>query len=149
MVSFTLLPLYPRRRAAGTLWIGSWVDPRAGLDEMEMWTFLTPPGLELRPLCRPACKQSLYRPSYRGCIISTHYTHNICPLIVERRLWIWKENLIVAKFRNSQVSLPDPIFPTIRWKIHYYSDHKNTINRHHSSSYCNVNESHMNYNTVF
>jgi hypothetical protein len=33
---------------AGTHWIGGWVDPRAGLDDMEKWKFFTLPGLELR-----------------------------------------------------------------------------------------------------
>jgi hypothetical protein len=30
------------------------VDPRAGLDDMEKWKFLTLPGLEPQPLSRPA-----------------------------------------------------------------------------------------------
>jgi hypothetical protein len=48
VVSFTPLPLYPRERAPGTHFIGGWVDPRAGLDDMEKWKlFFTLPGLEL------------------------------------------------------------------------------------------------------
>jgi hypothetical protein len=35
VVSFTSRPLYPRERASGTHCIGRWVDPRAGLDDME------------------------------------------------------------------------------------------------------------------
>jgi hypothetical protein len=38
----------------GTHWIGGWVDLRAGLDDLEKRKFLTLPGLELRPLGRPA-----------------------------------------------------------------------------------------------
>jgi hypothetical protein len=53
-------------RAAGTRWIGGWVNPRTGLDDTEKWKFLPPPGLELRPLGRPARSQSLYRLSYPG-----------------------------------------------------------------------------------
>jgi hypothetical protein len=34
-VSFTPRPLYPRERAPSTHCIGGWVDPRAGLDDME------------------------------------------------------------------------------------------------------------------
>jgi hypothetical protein len=34
-------------RATCTHWIGDWVDPRAGLDEVEKRIFLTLPGLEL------------------------------------------------------------------------------------------------------
>jgi hypothetical protein len=40
-------PLYPRERAPGTHFIGGWVDPTAGLDDMEQWTFFTLPGFEL------------------------------------------------------------------------------------------------------
>jgi hypothetical protein len=47
VVSFTPLPLYPRERAPDTHFIGGWVDPRAGLDDMEKWKFFTLPGLEL------------------------------------------------------------------------------------------------------
>jgi hypothetical protein len=32
------------------------VGPRTGLDDVEMRKFLTPPGHELLPLCRPARK---------------------------------------------------------------------------------------------
>jgi hypothetical protein len=42
------------------------VGPRAGLDDVEKRKFLTLPGLELRPLGRPARNQSLYRLSYPG-----------------------------------------------------------------------------------
>jgi hypothetical protein len=41
-------------RAPGTHWIGGWVDLRAGLDDLEKRKFLSLPGLELRPLGRPA-----------------------------------------------------------------------------------------------
>jgi hypothetical protein len=44
----------PGERAPGTHWIGGWVGPRAGLDDVEKGKFLTLPGLELRPLGRPA-----------------------------------------------------------------------------------------------
>jgi hypothetical protein len=42
------------------------VEPRAGLDDVEKRKFLKVPGLELRPLGRPARKQSLYRLLYPG-----------------------------------------------------------------------------------
>jgi hypothetical protein len=48
----------PGERSSGTYWIGGWVDPRAGLNDIEKRKFLTLPGLELRPLCRPARSQS-------------------------------------------------------------------------------------------
>jgi hypothetical protein len=51
-------------KAPGTYWIGGWVDPRAGLDDVEKRKYLTLPGLELRPLGRPARSQSLHRLLY-------------------------------------------------------------------------------------
>jgi hypothetical protein len=41
--------IYHRERDPGTYFIGGWVDPRAGLDDMEKWKFLSLPGLELTP----------------------------------------------------------------------------------------------------
>jgi hypothetical protein len=49
-----------------TLWMGGWVGPRAGVDDVEKRKFLTVPGLELRTLGHPACNQSLYRLRYPG-----------------------------------------------------------------------------------
>jgi hypothetical protein len=49
----------PGERAHGTPWIGGWVGPRAGLDDVEKRKFLTLPALELRPLRRPAPSQLL------------------------------------------------------------------------------------------
>jgi hypothetical protein len=71
MVSFTPRPLYPRERAPGTHWIGGWVNPRVGLDDVEKRNFLTLPGLELRPLGRPARSQLPYRLRYLGSDIAT------------------------------------------------------------------------------
>jgi hypothetical protein len=48
----------------GTHCIGDWVDPRAGLEDVEKRKFFTLLGLELRPLGRPVCSQSLYRLRY-------------------------------------------------------------------------------------
>jgi hypothetical protein len=56
----------PGEKTPGTQWIGGWVGPRAGLDDVEKRKFLTLPGLELRLLGRPARSQSLYRLSYPG-----------------------------------------------------------------------------------
>jgi hypothetical protein len=60
----------PEERAPGTHWIGCWMDPRAGLDDVEKRKFLTLLGLELRTLGRPACSQSLYRLRYPGSKLS-------------------------------------------------------------------------------
>jgi hypothetical protein len=53
----------PWERAPSTHWIGGWVDPRAGLDNVEKRKFFTLPGLglELQLIGHPACSQSLYR----------------------------------------------------------------------------------------
>jgi hypothetical protein len=56
----------PGERAPGTHWKGGWVNPRAGLDDVEKRKFLTLPGLELSFLGRPARSQSLYRLPYPG-----------------------------------------------------------------------------------
>jgi hypothetical protein len=56
----------PGERAHGTHWIGGWVDPRTGLDDVEKRKFLTLLGLELRPLGRPARSWSLYRLRHPG-----------------------------------------------------------------------------------
>jgi hypothetical protein len=88
VVSFMPRPLYPQEKAPGTHWIGGWVKPRAGLDEMEKRKFLTLLGLELRPLGRPARSESLYRLRYPGSykiqqyisdlqVFATKYTGNI------------------------------------------------------------------------
>jgi hypothetical protein len=47
----------PGRFTPGTPWIGGWVNPRAGLDDVEKRKFLT----ELRPIDHPARSQSLSR----------------------------------------------------------------------------------------
>jgi hypothetical protein len=56
----------PGRFTPGTHCTGGWVEPRAGLDDVEKRKFLNLPGLELRPLIRPARSQSLYRLRYPG-----------------------------------------------------------------------------------
>jgi hypothetical protein len=50
MVSFTP----PGEVAPGVHWIGGWMGPRIGLDDVEKRKFVTLPGLELRPLRLPA-----------------------------------------------------------------------------------------------
>jgi hypothetical protein len=56
----------PGEGAPGSYWIGGWVGPRAGLDDVEKRKLLILPGLELRPLGRPARSQSLYLLRYLG-----------------------------------------------------------------------------------
>jgi hypothetical protein len=49
----------PRFQAPGTHWIGGWVGPRAGLDNVGKRKFLTLPGHQLQALGRPARSQLL------------------------------------------------------------------------------------------
>jgi hypothetical protein len=56
----------PAETAPGTFCIGGWVVPRAGLDNLEKWKFLSLLGLELWPLGCLAHIQSLYRLRYPG-----------------------------------------------------------------------------------
>jgi hypothetical protein len=54
-------------RAPGTHWIGSWVDPRAGMDDMEKWKFLTLLGLELRLQPESSCYTNWATTADTGC----------------------------------------------------------------------------------
>jgi hypothetical protein len=48
---------------------------RAGLGDMEKWTFLTIPGLELQPLCHPARSHSLAPGKIKNCNYSNINYH--------------------------------------------------------------------------
>jgi hypothetical protein len=52
-----LLPPPPQ---LGTHWVGGWVDPRVGLDNMGNLKFLILLGLEVRLLGRPASRHTDY-----------------------------------------------------------------------------------------
>jgi hypothetical protein len=56
----------PEEKAAGTHWIGGWLDPRTGMEDMEKRKFLPLPRPELQTRGRPVCSQSLYWLSYPG-----------------------------------------------------------------------------------
>jgi hypothetical protein len=56
------------RFAPCTHWIGDWVSPRDGLDDVEKRKFLTLPGFELQTLRCPGRSQSLYRLRYPGSL---------------------------------------------------------------------------------
>jgi hypothetical protein len=61
----------PGEIAPGTQWIVGWVDPRGGLDDLEKRKFLTLPGLELRPLSRPA----------RSYLYTDYATYDFIPVV--------------------------------------------------------------------
>jgi hypothetical protein len=54
----------PGERTPGTDWIGGWMDLRTDLNDAKKRKILPLPGLELRPLGRPARSQSLCRVHY-------------------------------------------------------------------------------------
>jgi hypothetical protein len=90
VVSFTFRSFYPGETAPGTHWLGGWMDPRKGLDDMEKRKFLTLTGLELRLLGRPTCSQSLYRLLYPGYLYVCIYIYiYIC---------IYKSNIITLPY---------------------------------------------------
>jgi hypothetical protein len=68
--------LPPWERFPGTHWIGGWVGPRVGLDDVEKRKLLTLTGFELRPLGRPTRNQSLYRLPYPGSYLGNLYLFN-------------------------------------------------------------------------
>jgi hypothetical protein len=53
----------PGERALGMHWIGGWVGPRTGLDDMKKRKFLTLSGFELRPVVQPVASR------YTNCTI--------------------------------------------------------------------------------
>jgi hypothetical protein len=64
-------------RFVGTDWRGEgWVDPRTGVGDVKKRKIFALPGLEFRPLCRPARSQSLYWLSYGGFIMTVGNTVN-------------------------------------------------------------------------
>jgi hypothetical protein len=56
VISFTPRPLYPGERHSGTHWMGGWMVPRAGLDDVEKRKFLNLPRLEIRSLSQKKIK---------------------------------------------------------------------------------------------
>jgi hypothetical protein len=140
VVSFTPLPLYswyPSNR--------SLTEPRAGLDGMEKWKFLTPSELDLGPLGYQARRQSFYRRRYPDSWI-----HQLCSFfkeLISTNYW----NIMKTVTRRFQemailccrVHLKGPYFwsydvrkatscvatqelPSILWnpKVHYHLYHE-------------------------
>jgi hypothetical protein len=100
------LPLW--ERALGTYWIGGWVNPRACLDDVEKRKFLTLPGFELRPLGRPAPRQSLYRLQYPCSPI------NIVHGPIRGTADVWKN----TKEVNIQIIITNIIFNNEAYHFH-------------------------------
>jgi hypothetical protein len=62
------------------------VGRRIGQEDVKNIKFLTQPGLELRPLSRPACSQSLYRLHYPGFLPS--YIGFFFKFVTEKKTFI-------------------------------------------------------------
>jgi hypothetical protein len=58
-------PSHPGPLTPGSHWIGGWMGPRTGLEDMENRKFLPLRELELQCLGRPARTQLLYRLTMR------------------------------------------------------------------------------------
>jgi hypothetical protein len=56
----------PEERTPAAHWMGGWVGPSAGLEDVEKRKFLFLPGLKFQHLGGPARSQSLYRLRYPG-----------------------------------------------------------------------------------
>jgi hypothetical protein len=72
--------IWPQLFTPGTHFIVGWVDPRAGLDDMEKWKFFTLPGLELplplvvQPVVSRYTDWAIPAPTYQFvCMITRKY----------------------------------------------------------------------------
>jgi hypothetical protein len=113
--------LPPEKAPPGSHWIGDWVDPRAGLEDVEKRKFLTLPGLELRPFGRTARSQSLYRLrlmfmctvfSAAFCEVSGLITPTSCPYSSTRHVSVSQgpsSNSPHKYARESRPRVPKPV----------------------------------------
>jgi hypothetical protein len=118
VVCFTPLPLYPQGKSPYTHWIRGCVGPRAGLDAMDIWKFLTLLELELRPLGHPACSQSLhwlelpqlwgdiYTPTvhHKPFCCMSHKVQNECSSILIQPMYCY-EREILSLLSHSAITL--------------------------------------------
>jgi hypothetical protein len=65
------------------------VDPNAGLDDVEKRKFLTLLRLELLPLGRPTCGQSLYRLHYPGSYRDDFTYVSVTAAVIVRSAIFW------------------------------------------------------------
>jgi hypothetical protein len=67
-LALALAGFTPGEIIPGTHWIGGWLGPRTGPDDVESRKILHLSGLELQPFGRRTRSQSLYRLRYSGSI---------------------------------------------------------------------------------
>jgi hypothetical protein len=98
MVSLRPGRFTPGERAPDTHSIGGWVDHRASLDDMENRKFLTIPGLELRPLGRPASSQSLQSVGVSVCstLRSVAICNHTMRSSIQSHIWHQLPRVLVA-----------------------------------------------------
>jgi hypothetical protein len=101
------LAFLPWGKRAGTDWIRSWVDPTAGLDDVEKRKFLILPGLEVRPLGYSSCSQPLYRLRY----------HQI--YLISQAVILWSQNSAVLRHSGS---LEAEMEPQLSLVTRYFED---------------------------
>jgi hypothetical protein len=111
MVSFTPQSLYPQGKSPSAHWIGGWVGPRTGLNNMEKRKILPLPGFKLPPVA--SC--------YTNCTIPVH-NYKICLLLI----FIFFPNLFFCgrlnglSSVNTSLSLfKNPVHTTVR-NPHYF-----------------------------
>jgi hypothetical protein len=69
--------------------MGVWVDPRAGMDNLEKRKFLALSGLELRTLNPQAHSQSLYRLHHPGSLMETVVSDGKCQIFLLHFQWVF------------------------------------------------------------
>jgi hypothetical protein len=93
----------PGERTPGTHWIGGWVDITASLDELKR-KLLTLPGLELKPLGRPARSQPLYRLRHPGSSTNTVRKRNASKQLTSRGTLLPKQSFTVGVCPDAESS---------------------------------------------
>jgi hypothetical protein len=89
--------LLPGDSPSGTHWIGNWVGPSVGLDNVEKKKFLTLAGLELRPLGSPA--RLRYPGGMKYHVIIYYFSAGCDQLKFYRiRSKIWNQKFLVVEY---------------------------------------------------
>jgi hypothetical protein len=107
------------------------VDPRADLDDFEKRKLSTLPGLELRPLSRPARSQSLYRLRYPGSLYVLVLSDNFASHFETK--FDTRTRIMIVNFTFMKELITDCVLINLEDNIHfcvYISG--NAINNFHS-----------------